>query len=422
MSDKATKLNAQCNCISVDKQKLDIEVHRLISDLDLADSTATTIGSMLSSSGVFIDQAALDQMKALVKAVYKVCEMPLFQKLVLEQAPLIARHQQSTSGVFYGFDFHLGVNGPQLIEINTNAGGAMISALEIGASKNCCEPVERRLGVRNMPNEIYETFLDMFTQEWRSFNKDPSAQLKTIAIVDENPTEQFLYPEFQLFQALFQKHGITTIITSPDGLVIKDQKVYFGEVQIDLIYNRTTDFYFQGSSYEALRDAYLQDLVAITPNPFNHAVFANKDNLCILSNREHLDSLGVDLAIQEILLSHIPETVKVSSKNEESLWTNRKDYFFKPSQGYGSRAVYRGDKLTKGVWGQIKDKSYIAQKVIPPSKRTITIDGNEVDLKVDIRDYVFEGNSLISVSRIYQGQTTNLRTLGGGFSPLYGVD
>ena len=115
MSDKAAKLNAQCNCISVDKQKLDIEVHRLISDLDLAGSTATKIGSMLSSSGVFIDQAALDQMKALVKAVYKVCEMPLFQKLVLEQAPLIARHQQSTSGVFYGFDFHLGVNGPQLI-------------------------------------------------------------------------------------------------------------------------------------------------------------------------------------------------------------------------------------------------------------------------------------------------------------------
>jgi hypothetical protein len=251
MSDKATKLNAQCNCISVDKQKLDIEVHRLISDLELADSTATTIGSMLSSSGVFIDKAALDQMKALVKAVYKVCEMPLFQKLVLEQAPLIAKHQQSTSGVFYGFDFHLGVNGPQLIEINTNAGGAMISALEIGASKNCCEPVERRLGVRNMPNEIYETFLDMFTQEWRSFNKDPSAQLKTIAIVDENPTEQFLYPEFQLFQALFQKHGITTIITSPDGLVIKDQKVYFGEVQIDLIYNLSL---IQSDAADDLRD------------------------------------------------------------------------------------------------------------------------------------------------------------------------
>ncbi|OZB47424.1 MAG: hypothetical protein B7X60_06210 [Polynucleobacter sp. 39-45-136] len=70
---------------------------------------------------------------------------------------------------------------------------------------------------------------------------------------------------------------------------------------------------------------------------------------------------------------------------------------------------------------EIKDKSYIAQKVVPPSKRTIKIDGNEANLKVDIRDYVFEGNSLISVTRIYQGQTTNLRTLGGGFSPLYSI-
>ena len=140
-----------------------------------------------------------------------------------------------------------------------------------------------------------------------------------------------------------------------------------------------------------------------------------------MSNQEQLDTLGIDSAIKEILLSHIPKTIKVSAKNEEFLWLNRKDYFFKPSQGFGSRAVYRGDKLTKGVWGQIKDKSYIAQKIIPPSKRTITVDGNELSLKVDIRDYIFEGTSLISATRIYQGQTTNLRTVGGGFSPLYSV-
>ena len=421
MSDKAAELNAHCSCISVDEQKLDVEVHHLINNLELADITATKISSMLSKSGVFIERAALDQMETLAKAVFTVCGTSLFQELALENAPEIARHRQNISGVFYGFDFHLGVNGPQLIEINTNAGGAMICTLEIGASKNCCEPVGRSLAKRNMPDEIYESFLNMFSQEWRSFKNDPHAQLKTIAIVDENPTEQFLYPEFLLFQALFQKHGIKTIIASPDNLIIQTNKVCFGETEIDLIYNRTTDFYFQGPAYSVLREAYLGDLAAITPNPFNHAVFANKDNLCILSNQEQLDTLGIDSAIKEILLSHIPKTIKVSAKNEEFLWLNRKDYFFKPSQGFGSRAVYRGDKLTKGVWGQIKDKSYIAQKIIPPSKRTITVDGNELSLKVDIRDYIFEGTSLISATRIYQGQTTNLRTVGGGFSPLYSV-
>ncbi|WP_161484712.1 hypothetical protein [Polynucleobacter yangtzensis] len=43
MLDKAAKLNAQCSCISVDNKKLDIEVHRFIDDLSLADTTATQI-------------------------------------------------------------------------------------------------------------------------------------------------------------------------------------------------------------------------------------------------------------------------------------------------------------------------------------------------------------------------------------------
>ena len=421
MLDKAAKLNAQCSCISVDSKKLDIEVHRLIDDLSLAETTATKISSMLSKSGVFIDHAALEQIDQLVKAVLKVCELPLFQKLVLDNAPPIAKHKQVVAGFYYWFDFHLGVNGPQLIEINTNAGGAMICALEVGASKNCCEPIERNISKRNMPDELYETFLDMFNQEWKSFKGNPVATLKTIAIVDENPTKQFLYPEFLLFQALFQKYGIRAVIAAPEDLVIKDRKLYFENSEIDLIYNRTTDFYFQAPTHAALREAYLENLVAITPNPFNHAVFANKDNLCLLSNEQILNDLGVDQVTKEILLTHIPKTVKVSADNEDLLWSDRRNYFFKPSQGFGSRAVYRGDKLTKGVWNQIKDSSYIAQQVIPPSKRTVIVDDKEIDLKVDIRSYVFNGGPLVAATRIYQGQTTNLRTLGGGFSPLYSV-
>lgn len=77
--------------------------------------------------------------------------------------------------------------------------------------------------------------------------------------------------------------------------------------------------------------------------------------------------------------------------------------------------------MTKSVWNEIKGKSYVAQQVIPPSRRTVVIDGADIDLKVDIRDYAFEGESLLCATRTYQGQTTNLRTLGGGFSPVYEV-
>ena len=131
--------------------------------------------------------------------------------------------------------------------------------------------------------------------------------------------------------------------------------------------------------------------------------------------------LGVDAQTRSILLEHIPKTVEVSPQNEDALWENRRQYFFKPTQGFGSRAVYRGDKMTKSVWSEIKGNSYVAQQVIPPSRRTVVVDGVDVDLKVDIRDYAFEGISLLCATLTYQGQTNNLRTLGGGFSPVYEV-
>ena len=67
--------------------------------------------------------------------------------------------------------------------------------------------------------------------------------------------------------------------------------------------------------------------MAITPNPFNHAVFANKDNLCLLSNEQMLNDLEVDQVTKEILLTHIPKTVKVSANNEALLWSDRRNYF-----------------------------------------------------------------------------------------------
>jgi hypothetical protein len=46
------------------------------------------------------------------------------------------------------------------------------------------------------------------------------------------------------------------------------------------------------------------------------------------------------------------------------------------------------------------------------------VDGARTDLKVDIRLYTYDGAVLLKASRLYQGQTTNMRTPGGGFAPV----
>jgi hypothetical protein len=89
--------------------------------------------------------------------------------------------------------------------------------------------------------------------------------------------------------------------------------------------------------------------------------------------------------------------------------------FFKPAVGYGSKAAYRGDKITLRVWEQILAGEYVAQEFVAPGARRI---GPGQDMKVDVRNYVYAGEVQLLAARLYQGQTTNMRTAGGGFAPV----
>ena len=52
------------------------------------------------------------------------------------------------------------------------------------------------------------------------------------------------------------------------------------------------------------------------------------------------------------------------------------------------------------------------------SERTIELEGERTPLKLDLRAYVYDGVSQLLAARLYQGQTTNFRTRGGGFAPV----
>ena len=101
------------------------------------------------------------------------------------------------------------------------------------------------------------------------------------------------------------------------------------------------------------------------------------------------------------------------------MWRLRRDLFFKPAAGYGSKGVYRGSSVTRGKFASIVEDGYIAQQYVPPSERMIKINGESIPQKVDVRLYTYDGCTLLSAARIYRGQATNLRTPGGGFAPVF---
>lgn len=57
---------------------------------------------------------------------------------------------------------------------------------------------------------LEETFFAMFREEWRRQRGD--ASLARIAIVDDDPAGQYLYPEFLLFEHLFARAGVEAVI------------------------------------------------------------------------------------------------------------------------------------------------------------------------------------------------------------------
>ena len=62
---------------------------------------------------------------------------------------------------------------------------------------------------------------------------------------------------------------------------------------------------------------------------------------------------------------------------------------------------------------------YVAQRTVPPSLRTLTVDGATKELKVDVRCFVYRGEIQSMSARLYRGQTTNLRTEGGGLATVF---
>lgn len=396
-NDIADKINRTCSCKTLNNELLEskLEKEELLKGIyqDIKENRP----NLFSSTMVFISEIHLMEMRNLIEAIEKVIRAPEYQAQVLKNAPEISRHHFGPRGVFMGYDFHICDSGARLIEINTNAGGALLNAELSRAQHQCCIEIQY--------NENFEKmFFEMFIEEWKL--QGIERELKTIAIIDEKPETQYLYPEFRLFQRLFHDFGINAIICDPSELTENDGRLKYGETTVDLVYNRLTDFYLTG--FPHLKKAYLSGKTAFTPNPHHHALYANKGNLTLIRTFE-----------DEILRTGIPGTEIVTNERAEEFWGKRKNLFFKPVSGFGSKASYRGDKITKKVWEEIMKSDYVAQEIIPPSNRVVDVDGKETDLKLDVRAYVYNGEIQLLASRLYSGQTTNFRTLGGGFAPVF---
>jgi hypothetical protein len=365
---------------------------------------------------VALESADFDAIRRTVAALHRIAHQPGYQAQVDAVAGEVERHRAANAAVFMGYDFHLTPDGPRLIEINTNAGGALLNGLH---TASLCDPEALAcLCSELVPVETMRARLvAMFDSELRAAL--PEASLQNVAIADDRPGEQFLRREFDLFSALFAGAGIDARVCDVRDLRFDGTRLLLGEQAIDLVYLRDTDWNFEHERSSAVRAAYLADAVVVTPSPREHHLLANKRRLTLFSDSDALRGFGATADEIALLASVIPETRCLDAMGVDEAWRTRRAWVFKPATAFASRAVYRGDKISRRKLDEIAQLGgFVAQRRVEPGEVEVATGAGPRPMKFDVRAYAYRDQVLLLGARVYEGQVTNLRTPGGGFSAI----
>jgi hypothetical protein len=334
------------------------------------------------------------------------------------------------------YDFHVDFSQDpkgrlRLIEINTNASMSLLIDLMNG--ERGLEPTEDTVNPRSLRcfgRRAKELLMDDFAEELTSPRGLTRSQISQalngarVAIVDDDPRSQKLFIEFLLYKENFQNRGAECVIADRRDLEMRDGKLWvksgtetaeaFGP--IDLVYNRTTDFYFEEPASAALHQAMITAATVISPNPYDYRMLADKDRLVEWSVDGALEkNYGLSSADSQLVRRALLRTREVKSIDPELLWKERKGLIFKPRHAYGGKGVFRGSSISRGAFESVLASDSLAQDFVPAP--TTKIDG--VEFKYDLRFFAYRDYVHVACARLYQGQMTNATTPGGGVTSIH---
>lgn len=353
----------------------------------------------------------LRAMIRLVRSLYRLSRLPGYAEAVSAQLPAVARFDPGHASVMMGYDFHLTEEGPRLIEVNTNAGGAMLAwQAQHPHGEAVPQPNQRPVAA----------VMATFDREMAAFSRHTQTQLRSVAIIDEQPDQQFLYREMVRFAELFRARGIPAQVVDPGSLQGGAEGISLAGEPIDLVYNRHCDFYLQSDAMAPLRTAYLASRVCLTPNPRTYGLLADKRRLLLWCNEAALATLGVEPEDRKRIATHVPPCHLLADMDVESFWQTRKLWVVKPVDAFGSRGVMMGKGMSRTRLAALPPETTLVQRAIPPSTTPCPWGGPP--MKTDFRLFVYRDRVLGVTARIYQGQVTSFSAPGSGYAPVRLVD
>ncbi|MBF0425503.1 MAG: hypothetical protein HQL66_06765 [Magnetococcales bacterium] len=356
----------------------------------------------------------LRAMLRFVRAAYALSQHPGYIEAITPALPTIARFDPGHAAVMMGYDFHLTPEGPRLIEINTNAGGALLAY--IAHHPDFALPPEPSMRTSLLASRPARTLLGSFATELGLWRGGAPAKPQRLVILDDNPPGQYLYHEMATFAGLLQQWGVEATCADPAALTMTAAGVFLAEKPVAMIYNRHCDFYLAEPALAGLAAAYLARRVCLTPNPRAYGLLADKRRMILMSSPETLAAIGVPAVIRHCLEEVVPTTRLLADLDPETVWQERKAWVLKPVTAFSSRGVLVGEKMSRKRFLEQAPHTTLAQRLVPPSLTPVP--GDDKPMKTDFRLFVYRDRVLGVGARLYRGQVTNLRTPGHGYGPV----
>lgn len=351
-----------------------------------------------------LNKKTVEEVSGLVKILYKMAHSKSYVEVIKTNQSDYLQINNGDTSLLMSYDFHLDQNNNlKLIEVNTQSSGYLVSDL-----------VDQ---VNEMKKESEQSLVSLrksFEQEWQNFSSKAFFPDHTL-IVDHQIKNQKMYIEFLMYRDLFHLWKWPCQLEEIENLDINSQGVLVDPQgrEIQMIYNRCTDFYFE--SLPKLKKVFLDRKCCISPHPREYLLLADKMRLCEWSSEDFLDKLEWNSKEKEIIQKAVPFTTLISSISPDQLWKERKALFFKPLRGYGGKSVYRGKSISRNMFDRIIKEKGIFQETVPPP---FFIDTHGKEWKYDIRAYAYRDQVQKICARVYQGQLTQFQTPLSGFASV----
>ncbi len=357
--------------------------------------------NLISPFKAEISRNTLSQIQDFITAAFKMRESNAYLNHYSSDLKKLNLIDPDNKSIMMSYDFHIDeTDTPKLIEINTNA-SFLLLGLELYEALNQEKPV---------PHFSNKNIAEMLKTELGYQHKD-NKPTPSISIIDENPAEQRLYVEFIVANEMFKSLGFNS--------KIQDYREITSDSAPDLIYNRYTDFFLTEPTSQELRKIYENKIAVVSPNPFEYFLLADKQRMIDWHQDGFIDSLDLTPSEKELILKVTPIAKDLTSETAPEIWSQKKKYFLKPKNSFGSKQSYRGGSISAKLFETLIDQNMIAQEFIPAPEKDFTLNDSEsVKLKYDLRCYAYKGELQLIVARLYQGQVTNLQTPHGGFATV----